>query len=182
MRIGPDAVEAERQRLAALQSLDGQGHAAGHGRPGVADLHQHEFQPEQPRFRVGQYLQLLHLDPDIGVRLHQAAVESQVLVQPRDLALHVPEALFDLLVALAIDPSRHLGSFQLGTLLGVLALQRPYPGTGGQCAAHGIDDPEARIVPAELKRPVEQEDSAEQAAAQQRDATPGRVGANDQLG
>ena len=62
-------------------------------------------------------LHLLHLHVNERVRLHQTAVKRQVLVEARDLALHVADTALDLLVALPIDAARHVGGFQLASLL-----------------------------------------------------------------
>ena len=168
-------------RLAAQQAVDRQRHAAGDRPVRFTGLHQHEFQPKLARRRAGHDLHGLHFDMHQGIRLHQAAIERQVLSEAGDLALHVPEAPLHLLVPFTIDPARHIGGLQFLALTAVLRLQIANARSGREGAAHRIHQSKARIVAAQFEHGIEHEENGQGCQREQHGAALRRVRSNHQL-
>src|SRR3984957_14831228 len=121
--VRSDLLKSQARGLLLQQSVDGDRGAARHGAVRLSSLHQHEFQAVLARGALGHNLHLLYLHVNDRVRLPQSAVERQVLVQPRDLALHIAQSSVDLLVALTIDAPPHFRRFELAALLFILRFE-----------------------------------------------------------
>ena len=96
-------------------------------------------------------MHLLYLDVNQRFRLHQAAIERQVLGEPGYLVLHVAQTSFNLLVAFAVDAPRHLGPLELLSLAVNLLFQVANARARRLRAAHRIDHAVTRLVAAEFE-------------------------------
>src|SRR5882757_444381 len=173
--------ESQAGRFAPLQPLDGDHGGARHHALGLPGLHQYEFQAKLTGNGLGHDLHLLHLHVDDRIRLHQASVKRQVLVQARNLTLHVAEALVDLLVALLIDATRHFRGRQLGALLFIFSFETTNARARRERAAHGIDHTKTGVVSAEFKRRVQNRDRQQRSQADQHRTPPRRMRPDDQI-
>src|SRR5271165_4457747 len=114
----------QTQRLALQESVNRDCCVAGDFFVRLSSLHQHELEVVLTRDCVRDDLHLLHFDMNQRLRLDQTTVKRQILIQARDLALHVAETSFDLSIALTVDPPRRLSGLQLTALSSVLRFER----------------------------------------------------------
>ena len=120
-----------------------------------------------PSAGLGHYLHLLHFHVHQGIGLHQTAIEGQILVQPRDLALHVAKAALYLFVALLVHAAPHIRGLELR------AQARDFPPRARECVeleanapAHRVDHSKARLVAAGLENGVHHERERQREARQ----------------
>src|SRR5580658_3035009 len=173
--------KAQHAGFALQQPVEGDHGAAGHLLVRLSGLHEHELEVELTRGSLRYDLHLLHLHVNERVRLHQTAVKRQILVQARNLTLHVAETALDLLIALAIDPPRHFGGFQLAALLLVLRLEAADARARDERSTHRIDHAKSGVVSAELERRVQKGGRKQHRQTQQHRAKLRRMRSDDQL-